>query len=232
MSKAPPSGLLAGRFAAAEALGAAHRAAAADHRLRRAAGAHHRRRGRQNLPADEREFRTVSAAGRRKEASSGKDRKTGAWRNARLPIWTRGWAKARERSPKLTESSAAGANRLARSRHRRARRELAAAQWNVSVTSRFFIARRRSSAIWRRWNAARSRRASRFCDDRAGTSAAGSNAGNASAARGLRAARGQEMIARAQRQSAAPPRPRADPAPDRKIPPASGPPRASRSSGR
>ena len=52
-------GLLAGRFAAAEALGVAGRAAAGHHRLRRAPVAHHRRRRRQNVPAHECQFRAV-----------------------------------------------------------------------------------------------------------------------------------------------------------------------------
>ena len=63
-------GLLAGRFAAAEIAGARGEPAAAHHRPGRAAGPHHRRRGRQKLPADEREFRTVPAASRRRQKSA------------------------------------------------------------------------------------------------------------------------------------------------------------------
>ena len=61
-------GLLAGRFAAAERLGEALVAAAADHGARRAARPHHRRPCRDDrrraalVPADERQFRPVPAA--------------------------------------------------------------------------------------------------------------------------------------------------------------------------
>ena len=76
-------GLLAGRFAAAERLGEALIAAAADHRARRAARPHHRRPRRNAsgdcgpalVPADERQFRPVSAAracaqGRKRRAAA------------------------------------------------------------------------------------------------------------------------------------------------------------------
>ena len=57
-------GLMAGRFAAAEALGAEPVAAPARDRARRPPGAHHRRRHGGDLPADERQFRPVPAAAR------------------------------------------------------------------------------------------------------------------------------------------------------------------------
>ena len=98
MSKAPPSGLLAGRFAAAELRGERRRAAA-DHRARRAARPHHRRRGREDLPADECEFRPVSRTRPPRRAARTARRR---WPIARSPISTAGWMRrARRRNSQM-----------------------------------------------------------------------------------------------------------------------------------
>ena len=74
-------GLLAGRFAAAEALGDEPPAAAGRDRARGAAGPHHRRgRSAETLPAHERQFRPVPAAAGRhaQERAQGGDGAPGA----------------------------------------------------------------------------------------------------------------------------------------------------------
>ena len=85
-------GLLAGRFAAAELLGDDSRTAAADDGVRRLAGAHHRRRGREDIPADERQFRPVSRTARQ-DARQGPQARAGARAIADLDVWL-GAAKA------------------------------------------------------------------------------------------------------------------------------------------
>ncbi len=83
-------GLLAGRFAAAEAQRRRDRAAAGDDRAGRPARPHHRRRRGRRLPADERQFRPVPAdRGRGQEEGQGPrpqggDERPGARRPRRL----------------------------------------------------------------------------------------------------------------------------------------------------
>ena len=80
-------GLLAGRFAAAEAHGRGTRAAAARDRARGAPGPHHRRCGGRDLPADERQFRPVPAAAARARPRASASRVMARRALAALTAW-------------------------------------------------------------------------------------------------------------------------------------------------
>ena len=103
-------GLLAGRFAAAEALGGVAAPPPPTTALGRASGAYHRRRGRENLPTHECEFRPVSPA---RQKGQGQGPQTGDERKGLETISVFGWGK--KKRPNRNGLQFEGPNRPQRS---------------------------------------------------------------------------------------------------------------------